>query len=119
MAISRAGRSVIVPQIDQNYDRRVDPTGEQKTPGIPQALYLENVLPTVEGYQSVGFIPLPSAGAPTEACRRLDIQAVADEDVSIFFGCTTHTAKVFYQGAWHAVTMPTNPPGHTFDFAAT
>lgn len=119
MALSRAGRSVIVPQIDQNYDRRVDPTGEQKTPGIPQALYLENVLPTVEGYQSVGFIPLPSAGAPTEACRRLDIQAVADEDVSIFFGCTTHTAKVFYQGAWHAVTMPTNPPGHTFDFAAT
>lgn len=119
MALSRAGRSVIVPQIDQNYDRRVDPTGEQKTPGIPQALYLENVLPTVEGYQSVGFQLNPAAGTPTETCVRLDIQTVAYDDISIFFGCDTGTAKVFYRGTWYSVIMPTNPPGHTFDAAAT
>ena len=62
MSLSRASGSVIIPGPDQNYDRRLDPTGEQKTPGIPQAIYLENVLPSVEGYQSVGYVssnPLP------------------------------------------------------------
>lgn len=55
LSISEAGRTVIVPQADQNFDRRVDPQGEQKDAGIPQALYLENVIPTVSGYQSVGY----------------------------------------------------------------
>lgn len=55
MSLHRAAGSVIIPGPDQNYDRRVDPTGEQKTPGIPQAIYMENVLPSVEGYQSVGY----------------------------------------------------------------
>lgn len=58
MCLSKAGRTVIVPGADQNYDRRVDPTGEQKDAGIPQVIYLENVLPTPNGYQSVGFKPI-------------------------------------------------------------
>lgn len=56
MTIAEGGRTVIIPGPDQNYDRRVDPTGEQKDAGIPQALYLENVMPTANGYQSVGYI---------------------------------------------------------------
>ncbi len=56
MTLADAGRTVINPQADQNFDRRVDPAGEQKDAGIPQAIYLENVIPTVNGYQSVGFI---------------------------------------------------------------
>jgi hypothetical protein len=55
MTIADGGRTVIVPGPDQNFDRRVDPTGEQKDAGIPQALYLEDVIPTVSGYQSVGY----------------------------------------------------------------
>lgn len=55
MTVAEGGRTVIIPGPDQNFDRRVDPTGEQKDAGIPQALYLENVMPTVSGYQSVGF----------------------------------------------------------------
>ena len=56
MTVAEGGRTVVVPQGDNTYDRRLDPTGEQKNAGVPQALYLENVLPTANGYQSVGFI---------------------------------------------------------------
>ena len=55
MTLADAGRTVINPQADQNFDRRVDPAGEQKDAGIPQAIYVENVIPTVNGYQSVGY----------------------------------------------------------------
>ena len=55
MTLAEGGRTVIMPGPDQNFDRRVDPQGEQKDAGIPQALYMENVMPTANGYQSVGF----------------------------------------------------------------
>lgn len=55
MTLADAGRTVIDLRADQNFDRRVDPAGEQKDAGIPQALYLENVIPTVNGFQSVGY----------------------------------------------------------------
>lgn len=56
MTISDGGRTVIIPGPDNNYDRRVDPTGQQLDAGIPQALYMENVVPTTNGYQSVGYV---------------------------------------------------------------
>lgn len=56
MTIADGGRTVIVPGPDQNFDRRVDPEGSQRDAGIPQALYLENVMPTPYGYQSVGYL---------------------------------------------------------------
>lgn len=56
MTIADGGRTVIMPGPDQNFDRRVDPTGSQKDAGIPQALYLENVMPTASGYQSIEFL---------------------------------------------------------------
>lgn len=65
LSLSQAGRSVIIPGPDNNYDRRVDPEGEQKDAGIPQAIYLENVIPTANGYQSVGKNTLLGVGAPT------------------------------------------------------
>jgi len=72
MTLADAGRSVIVPQADQNFDRRVDPAGEQTDAGIPQAIYMQNVIPTVNGFQSVGWfqrqpIPPRSGGAPGSA----------------------------------------------------
>lgn len=56
MTVAEGGRTVIVPGPDNNFDRRVDPQGAQTNAGIPQALYLENVMPTANGYQSIGFI---------------------------------------------------------------
>ena len=64
MTLARAGRSVIIPGPDQNFDRRVDPSGEQKDAGIPQVIYMENVLPTSNGYQSVGYRTVTNATLP-------------------------------------------------------
>ena len=85
MALSRSGRSVIIPQIDQNYDRRVDPTGEQKTPGIPQAIYLENVLPTAEGYTSVGYRNLQALPFTGDvAILEIDSSKTEARDILVF-----------------------------------
>lgn len=64
MTLARSGRSVIVPGPDQNFDRRVDPTGEQSDAGIPQVIYMENVLPTSNGYQSIGYRTISLATLP-------------------------------------------------------
>ena len=53
-----AGRSVIIPGADQNYNY-LEQIGEPiKDRGIPQAFYMHNVLPTPQGYQSVGYTSL-------------------------------------------------------------
>lgn len=50
------GRSIIVPQYDENYDRSIASTADtDKDKGVPQALYMHNVMPTGEGYQSIGY----------------------------------------------------------------
>lgn len=81
MTLADAGRTVIAPQQDQNFDRRVDPAGEQKDAGIPQAIYMENVIPTVNGYQSVGYqarTTLPGKSAGSGAVNVNNVFVVAD-----------------------------------------
>jgi len=84
MTLAGSGRAVIMPGPDQNFDRRVDPQGEQKDAGIPQAIYMENVLPTVSGYQSVGFlepkIPLPVV-APNGIAGLFEVDVVIAANV--------------------------------------
>lgn len=67
MTLAKAGRSVISPGPDQNFDKRVDSPGDStRAVGIPQAIYMENVLPTPDGFQSIGFKPvLGFAGTDT------------------------------------------------------
>lgn len=54
---TRQGRTVIMGQLDTNASKFAQFGGRDadRDVGIPQALYLENVMPTAEGYQSVGF----------------------------------------------------------------
>lgn len=93
MTISDGGRTVIIPGPDNNYDRRVDPTGQQLDAGIPQALYLENVMPTVNGYQSVGYwapttpMTVPSVGAYIS-------QVVEVRATQVFVGPSLYTFNV-------------------------
>lgn len=59
------GRSIIVPGLDENYDRQVASTADNdKDKGIPQVYYLHNCVPTTAGYQTVGYKPLVSAVSP-------------------------------------------------------
>lgn len=46
------GRSVIIPGPDQNFVRY---SGAEELSGIPQLYYCHNVMPTFEGFQSVGY----------------------------------------------------------------
>lgn len=62
------GRTIIMPQYDQNYNY-LDQIGEPvKSRGIPQAMYMHNCLPTSQGYQAIGFDTYLAAmaGAPTD-----------------------------------------------------
>jgi hypothetical protein len=50
------GQSVIVGRQDQNFNREVDSNADSdKDRGIPQIYYCHNVVPTGQGFQSVGF----------------------------------------------------------------
>lgn len=50
------GRTVMVPQGDENYDSSVVSSVERtKAKGTPQIYYTHNCMPTVEGFQSIGY----------------------------------------------------------------
>lgn len=58
------GRSIIVPQFDQNFDRTtINAPGVIIDKGIPQAFYLHNVMPTTQGYQAIGYVDGTDPGA--------------------------------------------------------
>lgn len=51
------GRTIIIPQFDQNFDRTVNSSAQDvdKDKGVPQVFYMHNVMPTSQGYQSIGY----------------------------------------------------------------
>ena len=50
------GRSVVLKQYDQNFSRQiVSPTDPDKDIGIPQIFYGHNIMPSAQGFQSVGI----------------------------------------------------------------
>lgn len=57
------GRTVIVGTHDQNYTpgQSLNPGADVGEVGIPQLYYAHNVLPTPQGYQSVGYFPFALA----------------------------------------------------------
>lgn len=50
------GRSIIVPGLDENYERVMVSTADiSKDKGIPQSFYMHNCMPTAHGYQAIGW----------------------------------------------------------------
>lgn len=50
------GRSVIIKQYDQSFNRQLQsPEDQDKDIGIPQIFYCHNVMPFSEGFQSIGY----------------------------------------------------------------
>lgn len=105
MTLARAGRSVIIPGADNNFDRRVDPAGEQTDAGIPQVIYGENILPTEQGYQSVGYRPLGGSfpSQPTECTMLAVPENQAMQAVTLLFTAT----KIYscYKPGWKEVVV--------------
>lgn len=121
MCLAKAGRTVINPGADQNFDRRVDPSGEQKDAGIPQAIYLENVLATPNGYQSVGFKPTVAGdvpfntGTPVLFIMKITVPLVStllQECALVFYSNGTAYARTAITG-WGAVTISGTFPAIT------
>ena len=58
------GRSVIVPQYDNAFSRQLASAEDtDKDVGIPQVFYMHNVMPTPQGFQSVGYTTVIAAHA--------------------------------------------------------
>lgn len=121
--VSKFGRSVILPGVDQNFDRRVDPAGDStKNVGIPQAIFMENVLPTAEGYQSLGFFPhddtMPDVGgAVVNAVLRIPVKNFIDPFFGFFYWLAFYSdgevrylvsdsESPAYNATWGTATVP-------------
>lgn len=51
------GRSIMVPQYDENYERVLSSSSDiGKDKGVALACYLHNCMPTTEGYQAIGYM---------------------------------------------------------------
>lgn len=62
------GRTVIVPQYDNAFNRQVtSPSDADSDVGIPQIYYCHNVMPHQQGFQSVGYINVYTSGGATNA----------------------------------------------------
>ena len=59
------GRTIIIPQYDQNYDRQLNSSADpDRDKGVPQVFYMHNCMPSEQGYQSIGFESKIPAMAP-------------------------------------------------------
>ena len=108
MTLARAGRSVIIPGPDQNFDRRVDPAGEQKDAGIPQVIYMENVLPTANGYQSVAFDLMEAGTLPYADMAIFELKipgAAYPEILAIRSGGVGSQAYRLYLDTWVPISF--------------
>lgn len=118
MTIAKAGRSVIIPAADQNFDHRVDPSGDtsvsKASAGIPQVMYMENVLPTNEGFKSVQNLldvtTIPNAGVYISAVVKVVTKfgSVLQYVTIAFLSDNTAFSSIgsAFAGTWNAVTLP-------------
>lgn len=51
-----AGRTIMVPESDENWDR-YNAANTVQDKGVPQVFYMHNVVPLAGGFQSIGYLP--------------------------------------------------------------
>lgn len=113
MTLARSGRSVIIPQADQNFNRSIDsPDDSNRDVGIPQIIYGENILPTADGYQSVGYTVGASLGLAVVPWKFITATGVLGAAKNIIFAIAGGNIKISTTGlVWlNAVIVGTVPP---------
>jgi hypothetical protein len=105
-ATSFGGRSIIVGQYDQNYDKNVNSQADvDKDRGIPQAFYMHNVMPTSQGYMSVGYTKLLDG---LSAVNDFDsVFPIQNDELSRFLFCPAAGKNYIYDkvvGVWNSVS---------------
>jgi hypothetical protein len=115
MTVAKAGRSVIIPGPDQNFDRRIDAPGDNQrgSVGIPQILYGENILPTPDGLQSVGFKPrtaISLAASAIAAVTPVKVATITTTEVVSTGGTVLYASTGTDLSAWQK-SGDNIPPG--------
>lgn len=82
---SLMGRTVIMGKTDQDYELEVNSQNKlQKEKQIPQAYYVHNVMPSGQGYQSIGYLDkIPKHSSATDFRGAFTIRD-ADENKTLF-----------------------------------
>lgn len=114
-AVPLGGRTVIVPQYDQNYVKEIISTADaDKDRGIPQSLYMHNVVPTAQGYQSIGYDKyLDGVSGATEFDTIYPIQ---NENLARFLFSPASGKNYVYDavvGTWASVSPRTDVAANT------
>lgn len=115
------GRTVIVPQYDQNFNRQVQsPEDADKDVGIPQFYYCHNVMPMAQGLQSIGYIPVISE-APFTLSKFIQIFLIKDEQGNKAYVGVTDTNQLWIytasSGVWTIKTAYSQLAGGLVTYA--
>ncbi len=99
------GRSIIVPQSDNTFNRQVQSQEDaDKDIGIPQIYYAHNVLPNASGLQSVGYTTLISGTSVTNFTQIFILRDSGEHKA--YWGITaTGQTYLYFGGSWLASTV--------------
>jgi hypothetical protein len=104
------GRTVIVGTHDQNYTpgQSLNPGADVGEVGIPQLFYAHNVLPTPQGYQSIGYFPF--ALAQGTSFDFIYVFTIRDSAANIGTMGVTATGQIYLlqygTNTWVAIVSP-------------
>jgi len=112
-------QTVIIPQSDSNYSRYGTPTERIRDVGTPEAMYMHNVVPTVEGYSAVGIERYQDNSA-FQALGKIILKATPAIDTGISKYILETKDGAFYQmdGAL-SIDASGALPGNTLGFTTT
>lgn len=88
---SQFGQSVIIPGVDQVITAQYSGEAAGADINVPQAYYMHNVVPTAQGYKSVGFRSI----VPPNKIKFDKIIPVRDPDMSRGWIATTASGQLF------------------------
>jgi len=98
------GRSIIVPQYDNTFNRQVTSQGDaDKDVGIPQIYYCHNVMPHQQGFQSVGYKDLNTTFSTT-GIRSVDHVSTSTNGREYFLLQDLGVTKIDNTGSIVAIT---------------
>jgi hypothetical protein len=105
------GRTVIQPQLDQNYLQTVSLQGEKEDRGNPEVYYIHDVMPTKQGIKSVAYQKVIEPAANVTTFDKM--LTVRDSSNNIgFIGITTDGRSFListYTDKWIEVTPAGQP----------
>ncbi len=112
---SNWGRTVIVPQYDNTFNRQVTSEADADADaGIPQIFYCHNVMPTQQGFQSVGYIQVLGSAFVNNF---ITLDLLRDSGDSKVYLATTSDGRFYINDGTGWVYKATYPAGKLLTLA--